>query len=353
MMKLRWRRVAMLLAVCTSSPALAAGFDCTKASIPIEKAICKHPDLSLADFVLNERYQFLIARCAAKAAEQKEWVTYVRRSFAGFDQVEEAVEDLKLRYQQRNEELLQALDACSLRQPPAPLHVTRVSHDRSSIKLPWVDAASPEASRRVNDAVFNRMFGSPAPARLSDAIAALPEKDEPGASISDVMFSIRRNDGRLLVMEFKGQGCSAYCESFTEQMLFDSRTGKTLANKELFTAAGRKALLLHYSSARAMRGRGVIAKAGRDGISEPAELAHYQHCLKDWTSGHWTSEVDVLPAVNLDAKGQWYLPGGTCGSHGTRNWNLLDGLDVPLSRSQLAAHASPYGKTILLGEEGP
>ncbi len=347
---LPWRHAAVLLALCTAVPALAAGFDCAKASTPIEKAICEHADLSLADFVLNERYRYLVANCAAKPAEQQEWVAHVRKSFAGFDQVEEAVEDLKLAYRQRNEELLQALDECSLQRPPAPLRVTTVSHARSSIKLPWVNTASPEASRRINDAVFSRVFGGPAPARLTDAIAALPDKDEPGASISDATYSIRRNDGRLFVLEVKGQGCSAYCESFAEQLLFDARTGKTLTNKELFTEAGRKALLLHYSSARALRGRGVISKVGRDGVSEPNELAHYQRCVREWTSGHWTSEVGLLPAVNLDAKGQWFLPGGTCGSHGTRNWNLLDGLDVPLSRSQLVAHLSPYGRSVLLGE---
>ena len=216
---LPWRHAAVLLALCTAVPALAAGFDCAKASTPIEKAICEHADLSLADFVLNERYRYLVANCAAKPAEQQEWVAHVRKSFAGFDQVEEAVEDLKLAYRQRNEELLQALDECSLQRPPAPLRVTTVSHARSSIKLPWVNTASPEASRRISDAVFSRVFGGPAPARLTDAIAALPDKDEPGASISDATYSIRRNDGRLFVLEVKGQGCSAYCESFAEQLL--------------------------------------------------------------------------------------------------------------------------------------
>ena len=190
---------AFLLVAALHGQAAAASFDCNKASAPIEQAICTDAALSLADFVLAERYQHLTAHCTAQpeAAEQpamqRRWLAQTRAAFVSG---EAGLVDLRSRYQQRNEELLRALDACSLQRPLAPLRVATVSHAGSSLKLPWVEAPSPEISRRINDAVFSQVLDGPAPARLRDAVAALAAGPAQGPGIREAEFSVRRNDGR-------------------------------------------------------------------------------------------------------------------------------------------------------------
>lgn len=348
MLKLRWRRVAMLLAVCTSSPALAAGFDCTKATMPIEKAICEHPDLSLADFVLNERYRYLVAKCGMQPAEQRAWMADVRMRFAGFGQVERAVAELRLRYQRHNEELREALDQCSLKRQPAPLRIVTASAPHGPIKLPWVTDASPEVARRINDAVFTRFLDQASPARLADAIAVLAGDDRQPGGTREAAFTVRRNDGRLLVIEFDVEGCGSYCTSYSTQMLFDARTGQRLMTPQLFTAEGLSALKRQFKGDRVARGRALLAQAEEEGNAEPDELDYYRGCVQDWNA-----DDKLTPSLELSADGNWQLRGDRCSIQAVRTWYQLDGIRVPLPRELLSRHLSSYGKSILLGEEGP
>ncbi len=338
---------ALLLFAAMHGQVAAAGFDCTKASAPIEQAICTDEALSLADFVLTERYQHLAAHCTAqpdaagRPAAQRRWLAQTRAAFASG---EAGLIDLRNRYQQRNEELLRALDACSLQRPLAPLRVATVSQAGSSLKLPWVEAPSPEISRRINDAVFSQLLDGPAPARLRDAPAALAAGDT-GHGTRAAEFSVRRNDGRLLVIGISALGCGAYCEEYTTQLLFDARNGKALENEALFTEVGLKTLTLHYNGTRAARGRALIAHAKRERSAEADELAMYQGCIRDWT-GKFSS----MPVPELDAQGAWQLRGGHCSPHAARPWGLLDDIDIPLPRALLSAHLNAYGKSLLLAQ---
>ncbi|MBC7437921.1 MAG: hypothetical protein H7332_17855 [Bdellovibrionales bacterium] len=344
------RRFALLFAAALSAPAIAAGFDCAKASAPVEQAICADETLSLADFVLTERYQHLSAHCNAQSgaaerpAAQKRWVAQTR---AAFTPGEAGLADLRNRYQQRNEELLRALDACSLQRPLAPLRIATVSSAGSSLKLPWVEAPSPEISRRINDAVFSQLQGMPAPARLRDASAdlAAAARDATTQGTRDAEFNVRRNDGRLLVIGIDAEGCGAYCENYTMQLPFDARNGKALENAALFTEDGLKRLTRHYNGTRAARGRALIAHARRERSAEADELEMYQGCIRDWT-GKFSS----MPVPELDAQGSWQLRGGHCSPHAARPWDLLDNIVVPLPRALLSAHLNAYGKSLLLAQ---
>lgn len=332
----------LLLGTLASAHAAAAGFDCAKAQAPIEKAICADPELSLADFVLTERYQHLLARCGERPDAQKAWLADAR---AAFVPGEAGITGLRARYLARNEALLSALDTCSLQRPIAPLRIVTVGQAGDSVQLPWVEAPSPEVSRRINDAVFTRFADvAAAPERLRDAPAAL-KRDNPQGGTREAQFSVVRNDGRLLVLQFEVEGCGSYCENFTEQMAFDARTGKPLENATLFTEEGLKALTHRYNSTRAARGRALIAHARREKSAEPDEIDMYQGCIRDWT-GRFSS----MPFPELVGKNEWQLRGGHCSPHAARPWDLLDHIDVPLPRALLAAHLSPYGKSLLLGQ---
>ncbi len=333
--------VLLLLYALASANAAAAGFDCTKANAPIEKVICADPELSLADFVLTERYQHLLARCGERPDAQKAWLADARaESVPG----EAGVTRLRARYLARNEELLRALDTCSLKRPIAPLRIATFGQANDGVKLPWVEAPSPEVSRRINDEVFARFANmTAAPERLRDAPAVLDTDDQRRGI--PAQFSVARNDGRLLVLEFEAADCGNYCENLFRQMAFDARTGKPLENETLFTEEGLKTLTNRFNSALAARGRALVAQAKRRKIAEDDEISMYKSCIRNWTG-----ELSSMPVPELVGRSEWQLHGGHCSPDAARHWNLLDDISVPLTRALLAAHLSPYGKSLLLGQ---
>lgn len=328
---------------------LAAGFDCAKAASPIEQAICADAALSLADFVLTERYQFLASHCKAmpgaseRVEEQRRWVAQVRRDFAPTDAGREA---LRASYHQRNAELERDLAACTLRRrDAAPVRVDKVGSPTSDMQLPWVEAASPEVSRRINDVVFQRMLDTPAPARPADAVALLPKPEQTQNAILSSEYTVVRNDGRLLVLAVAAEGCFRHCgEHFTEQWNFDARTGRQLENDTLFTPAGKKALMRYYVADARAKFRAALARVKKAHDADEDEFEHYTQCAGSW------SQDATLPEPRLDAAGHWQLPTPGCSFGYRPQWNLLDGIDVPLPESMLARSLSAYGRSVLLGQ---
>lgn len=339
------RHLHLILTLALLLPGLswAAGFDCGKAAAPIEQAICADPELSLADFILNERHQHLLAQCGARPAAQREWLAERRAAFRPGD---EGLAELRSSYRQRNVALLAELDACSLRRKPAPLKVETVSRPGSELRLPWVVASSPEIARRINDVVFQRMLDMPAPALLREAREARPVQidGEPVRGLASGEFRLLRNDGRLLALELSGEGCGAYCSGFTEQYLFDARNGRQVENAALFTEEGLMTLTRYYRGRVLAEARARIAHARRERTEED-EVDHYRGCLRDWAG-----EFHGLPVPWLTSSGAWQLQNGTCSFHARMGWDQLDGITVPLPPALLAAHLSPYGKSLLLGQ---
>jgi uncharacterized protein len=258
-----------------------AGFDCAKAASAIEQAICADDALSLADFVLTERHRFLLSHCQAmpgapeRVEAQRHWVAQVRRDFEATDAGREA---LRASYHLRNAELERDLADCSLRRrEAAPVRVDKVSSPTSGMQLPWVEAASPEVSRRINDVVFNRMLDRPAPARPEDAAALLPKPEYAQNVITSSEYTILRNDGRLLVIAVAAEGCFRHCEEhFTDQWNFDARTGRQLENDTLYTPAGKQAVARYYVAEARARFRAALARVKKAHDADEDELEHYE-----------------------------------------------------------------------------
>jgi uncharacterized protein len=75
-----WRAsVVAVFALGCASPALAASFDCAKASRPIDKVICEDPDLTSADSALAANYRAWLmlnpAQANALRNEQRAWLS--------------------------------------------------------------------------------------------------------------------------------------------------------------------------------------------------------------------------------------------------------------------------------------
>lgn len=99
MMSLQRNLLASLLLLGAASPALAASFDCNRASTPQEKLICQTPQLSSLDETLaNVYHQKMSGLAAADAVQlkqsQREWLKQLRSHGTDVDQLQTA-------YQQR------------------------------------------------------------------------------------------------------------------------------------------------------------------------------------------------------------------------------------------------------------
>ena len=345
------RLVLGMLLVLLPGWALAAGFDCGKASTGLEKALCADKDLSLADFVLTERWQFLARHCAAmpgaseRVEQQRRWVAQSRKDYAPGD---DGLAALRASYHQRNAELERDLAACTLRRRDStPLRIETVARADAGMKLPWIETASPEVSRRINDVVFDRVFNGPAPATFAQAVAGLPPipTEFVQNSITSSEFQVLRNDGRLLVLAISVEGCFRHCEEhFTEQWNFDARTGRQLENDALFTPAGKQALTRHFAATARAKSRAALAAVKKAHDADDDELAHYENCVGG------SSQDISLPELRLDAQGQWQLPVPGCSFGYRPMWNLVDDIVVPLPPALLARHLSAYGKSVLLGQ---
>ena len=334
-----------LLPACSG----AAGFDCHRASTPVEQAICTNDDLSLADFILNERYQHLAMHCTALpgsaqlAGDQRRWLAQLREGLAPGD---DGLEALRVLYHQRNAELERELSACSLRRREiAPLRIVTVSSASADVKLPWVEAPSPEISRRINDAIFNRMLQMRVPVDAAQATALLKDIGTDSKGVTAIEFEVLRNDGRLLVITARAEGCFKHCEEhFTEQFRFDARTGRQPEIEAFFTETGQQAVARYVSAGRSAEARALLAEARHSEGTLPDELEQYQQCVDGWSH-----QVD-LPGLQLDAKGDWQSPAGDCTGGYQRTWDALNGIAIRVPESLLARNLNAYGRSLLLGQ---
>jgi uncharacterized protein len=74
------RSALLVIAALTSGSVLAASFDCTRARLPDEKAVCASRQLSEMDVEMSVRYQMLTGLVAMGARgnmqdEQQTWLT--------------------------------------------------------------------------------------------------------------------------------------------------------------------------------------------------------------------------------------------------------------------------------------
>ncbi|WP_162536557.1 DUF3298 domain-containing protein [Granulicella sp. WH15] len=84
-MRLSARFVVMILAVLSAAPAVAAGFDCAKATTPREKTVCADPELSKLDEDVAAAYKALRSQLSPASAarvqqDQRAWLRWLDAS---------------------------------------------------------------------------------------------------------------------------------------------------------------------------------------------------------------------------------------------------------------------------------
>lgn len=86
--------------------------------------------------------------------------------------------------------------------------------DSSSIVMPVVTDLPPQVAARINDALFISQMRIPAPTSTGK-VFTLPSGATP-EGITELEYKSTRNDTKILEIEFSGESCGAYCETFTD-----------------------------------------------------------------------------------------------------------------------------------------
>lgn len=242
------------------------------------------------------------------------------------------------------------------------------------VGFPWLQLDTPAATELANLLLQHEVLGALPP-------ALRPTTDTPGAgptvtglvplpagaeSAGTAELTLaeggpaRRWQGRVLVVGFTGEGCGAYCESFARSWAFDTRSGRLLTARELFTPAGLAAVTGLVREASRQRLRQTLAELRRarqaKGLSRDqaetidAQTALYEDCLasRHGPSG-WMTTADDPGAMSIEER-QVRFVNDRCSNHAMRAIDELGdiGLDLPIA--SLRPHLSPYGLALVFGE---
>lgn len=236
------------------------------------------------------------------------------------------------------------------------------------IVLPRLQLDTPAASERANLTMQHLVLGALPPAArpgagLPSGTVALPA----GADIvGTTSLALARGgpsrvwQGRAITMSFQGEGCGAYCEDYAVHLAFDAREGRQLLAQALFTPAGLQAVTRRVDAAQASRLQTRLADLrrarqaqalGRDAADTiDAQLAMYTECLAQVPRSDQPLADRADPGTLRVADRQLVFSRGRCSNHAARGIDELGDFDHAIALTELAAHWSPYGRSIVLGE---
>lgn len=147
-------------------------------------------------------------------------------------------------------------------------------------------------------------------------------------------YTVLRNDGRVLSFAVDGEGCGAYCETYTRYLQFDARNGRALAPQDLLTTGGGAKLQRQMRAERARRYRLELRGLKRN-------LARGQ---RPADAGADAPLGDLR--MGLAANGRMLLTAERCSNHASRALDDVGEVTLKRSPAALAPHLTAYGSTL-------
>lgn len=348
--------VLMVLGILVIPPAQAAGFNCAKASKPVEKVICADPSLSEADGLLNDAYTYLLAQCADIAARadlratQRRWVAGVGKDYG--EGSPEALDRLEAAYRARNEVLAKLLAECSPHQGPVQATIRNVNVPGTEDTLLFVESDPPQPGWRINKLLFRR-YGATPPLKFSELNAFFARHKPVDNNGGYANYSSVFNQGNLLVLHVSGSDCEPEmprCSPYDSQLVFDIRAGRTVALQELYTEQGANALSQKLKEKLFSLATSRLAALSKADAGKYGE--QYKQCMTNWATG---MEVGVEANFTPDGRMQFGL--GNCSHYDEYGpdpvepeGTALDKLVLTAALPEVRPYLNAYGKSLLLGE---
>ncbi|XVJ70115.1 MAG: hypothetical protein HEQ39_11025 [Rhizobacter sp.] len=253
---------------------------------------------------------------------------------------------------------------------PAYAELGAVSSDwsKGTIQMPFVRSQTAEVAARINEALYLRILGTPAPLSAGKTFE-LADGTEPPAGTSWQKVGAVRNDGRIFSVTLEAEGCGAYCEAYSETHSFDSRSGRALTLEEILTPTARLEVPKRMIAERIKQYRGQIKVLKRDlqalklkkqstpdAISDlESRIGLNEDCLSQEREKQkernslWFS-LESLRFSFPDGKGVVFTS-QRCSNHASRALDDVGDVDLFLSLEELPKLLTPYGRFVLLDSE--
>jgi hypothetical protein len=252
------------------------------------------------------------------------------------------------------------------RHPPAAQASRQPRAAANDWRFPLVSRLGPAAgvAARINFVLFVGRFddgygGAVPPADPRQALGAAGPFARRNLPTLD--YRVTRNDARVLAITFTGESCGAYCEDFHDPVAFDARTGRTLAEEDLFEPAGVRAMLVEAARANAARLDAAIARLRREqraAAARPAPrrdrslddhddaIAMLDACRERWRD---TARPDAAASIEIRER-ELVVRHGRCSNHAMRGLDPIGAFSNAFALERLRPWLSAYGREVLLGE---
>lgn len=222
-------------------------------------------------------------------------------------------------------------------------------------RLPWFSSPdNPIAAKRINDHLFST-FIFHLPGKDPQATLNQLAKTEHGLEgIETLDYHVQYMGKNILAIDILGEWCGAYCEAYTEPVVFDLSTGYRVTLEQIITNNGMDTLATKVRkdisdkiSTFVSQQKALPAEKQRDedGVIMDYE-AFYAECLARTKNPDFTDYTD---RYSLNEKNITFL-NGRCSNHANQALDDLGDFQTPLPVSSLNEMLTPYGKTLLTNE---
>ncbi|TXT35851.1 MAG: hypothetical protein FD135_4651 [Comamonadaceae bacterium] len=233
-----------------------------------------------------------------------------------------------------------------------------------AIKMPYVQSDKAGVAARINEALYLRHMGMPAPLTAGKTFA-LADGAEVPASTASQEVTILRNDGRILSFQIDREGCGAYCENYAETVSFDARTGRVITLEDVLNAHGRAEIpkrmleerIRQYRAQikqlqqqlKALRTKGkAVAADTVDDLESRVSLN--ETCLEEAQQKQVSKAWDLVDFLRfeLPAEKGMVFTSGRCSNHASRALDDVGDVSLTVAAQALDKMLTPYGQSLIL-----
>ncbi len=295
--------LALVAAAPAPAPALAQGgpsFDCAKASTPVERTICKDPELAKADREVAATYTALASRLSGAAKDhlvkdQQRWVGNRNRACSG----EDAAACLKSRYENRLALLKESgAGAYPFISEQAIVRAGKVKATRYRIDAAYPQFDGPTA----NFSGVNARFANTTKEAAGETVPAGDIGDDLDQTWSyEQSFTLHRPGPAAISVEISLYSFTggAHGNGSTYAVLVDLRSGRELKPEAAFASGGEWRRTVTAIVAADLK-KQFVERPGFDDALEPAKLAELMA-----EPGRYLFKTDGLEIILAHQEIEW------------------------------------------------
>jgi hypothetical protein len=125
-------------------------------------------------------------------------------------------------------------------------------------------ATNATVAKKINDHLQNAELSKVIDPVKKGAFSEIWPRDQEMGGTTSYSYDVLQNNDRYLSIQFTAEGCGAYCEGYTTNYNYDSKTGNPILTSSLFSPAGLAFAAQYASRSRNKQINDVIAKLKKE-----------------------------------------------------------------------------------------